>query len=38
MYDMHYDLLTILYFNLKPNSKLNNINTLINDCKKNIPK
>ena len=34
MYDMHYDLLTILYFNLKPNSKLKNINKLINDCKK----
>ena len=34
MYDMHYDLLTILYFNLKPNSKLKDTNKLINDCKK----
>lgn len=34
MYDMHYDLLTILYFNLKKNNPLANINKLIDDCKK----
>ena len=32
MYDMHYDLLTILYFNLKNNNKLSNQDKLINDC------
>ena len=32
MYDMHYDLLTILYFNLKNNNKLSNQDKLISDC------
>lgn len=31
MYDMHYDLLTILYYNLKKNNKKANISKLIND-------
>lgn len=34
MYDMHYDLLTILYFNLKKNNPLANPNKLIDDCKR----
>lgn len=34
MYDMHYDLLTILYFNLKNNNKLSNQDKLISDCLK----
>ena len=34
MYDMHYDLLTILYYNFKKNNKYANISKLINDCKK----
>ena len=34
MYDMHYDLLTILYYNLKENNKLANKEKLIADCKK----
>ena len=34
MYDMHYDLLTILYYNLTKNNKYQNINKLIDDCKK----
>lgn len=34
MYDMHYDLLTILYFNLKRNNKFANRERLIEDCKK----
>ncbi|MBR3161537.1 MAG: membrane dipeptidase [Bacilli bacterium] len=33
MYDMHYDLLTILYYNYKLNNKYSNIHKLINDCK-----
>ncbi len=34
MYDMHYDLLTILYYNFKNNNKYADINKLIDDCKK----
>ena len=34
MYDMHYDLLTILYFNLKRGNKFANKDKLINDCNK----
>lgn len=34
MYDMHYDLLTILYFNLKMNNPLANEEKLISDCLK----
>lgn len=32
MYDAHYDLLTILYFNFKENNALANKEKLINDC------
>lgn len=34
MYDIHYDLLTILYFNLKKNNPLANEEKLISDCLK----
>lgn len=34
MYDMHYDLLTILYYNFKKNNKYADMNKLISDCKK----
>lgn len=34
MYDMHYDLLTILYFNFKDNNSLANKQKVIEDCKK----
>ena len=34
MYDMHYDLLTILYYNYKNNNEYADINKLIDDCKK----
>lgn len=34
MYDMHYDLLTILYYNLKKNNPLANPEKLIEDCKR----
>ena len=34
MYDMHYDLLTILYYNFKQNNKYANIPKLIDDCQK----
>lgn len=34
MYDMHYDLLTILYFNLIKNNKFSNKQKLVNDLKK----
>lgn len=34
MYDMHYDLLTILYFNLKKDNPLANKKRLIEDCRK----
>ena len=33
MYDMHYDLLTILYYNLKKGNKYSDSNKLIRDCK-----
>ena len=33
MYDMHYDLLTILYYNFKKNNKHADLNKLIKDCK-----
>lgn len=34
MYDMHYDLLTILYYNFKDNNPLANKEKVIEDCKK----
>ena len=34
MYDMHYDLLTILYFNFKENNPKRNLTKLIEDCTK----
>lgn len=34
MYDMHYDLLTILYFNLTKQNPLSNIPKLLKNCKK----
>lgn len=33
MYDMHYDLLTILYFNMTPNNKYANCKKMIHDLK-----
>lgn len=32
MYDAHYDLLTILYFNCKTNNKYSNYQKLTTDC------
>lgn len=34
MYDMHYDLLTIIYYNMKKNNNLANPKKMITDCKK----
>ena len=34
MFDMHYDLLTILYFNYKKNNPLGNPQKFIEDCKR----
>ena len=34
MYDMHYDLLTIIYYNMKNNNKMANPEKMITDCQK----